>query len=219
VTAKAAPQAVVLDFDGVVLESVEVKTDAFRRLFADLPCVDTVVEYHRRHLGMSRYDKFTYVYRELLRRPLDDEEMARLDSAFGRLTREGMLAAPFVPGAREFLEAAFGVLPVFVASATPEGELRDIVRERRLAGLLAGVHGAPRTKSEHLSAIASSAGLDPRQLLFVGDAAADRDAARASGVPFVQRRRGEEPVLVCEGFDLIPDLWPLLARCGLRAAV
>lgn len=39
---------IILDFDGVILESVEVKTEAFRRLFSFAPGhVEEIVNFHR----------------------------------------------------------------------------------------------------------------------------------------------------------------------------
>ncbi|HXW99392.1 MAG TPA: HAD family hydrolase, partial [Methanomicrobiales archaeon] len=67
----------ILDFDGVVLESVGVKTAAFRTLFSFVPAhVDKIVEYHRRNTGVSRFDKFRYIYREILKDPLSEEQFA-----------------------------------------------------------------------------------------------------------------------------------------------
>ena len=40
-------KAIILDFDGVILESVSVKTEAFRKLFSNKPdYVDEIVEFH-----------------------------------------------------------------------------------------------------------------------------------------------------------------------------
>jgi beta-phosphoglucomutase-like phosphatase (HAD superfamily) len=55
-------ETIIFDFDGVILESVTVKTEAFRELFSSEPdCPDEIVEFHKRNGGMSRYDKFRHV--------------------------------------------------------------------------------------------------------------------------------------------------------------
>ena len=55
--------AVIFDFDGVIVESLDVKADAFRSLFADHPeHVDQIVRLHRENLGVSRYEKFRTIY-------------------------------------------------------------------------------------------------------------------------------------------------------------
>src|SRR2546426_9709656 len=125
--------AIVLDFDGVILESVDVKTRAFRRLFAAYPeQQERVVRLHLENGGMSRYEKFRRIYSEFLHQALPDDEMARLDREFGALVAQEIEACPFVHGARHFLERRAAEYPLFIASGTPEGELQAIVARRGL---------------------------------------------------------------------------------------
>lgn len=178
----------MLDFDGVVVESIEVKTRAFAELFGDHPeHVPAIVAHHRAHPGVSRYEKFRYIYAHLLRRPLTAREMARLDRKFSRLVRDAVVGCPFVKGAKPFLRFASARVPVFVASATPQNELRWIVRKRGLAPFFEGVYGSPASKREALERVSGRLRVDPGALLFVGDATADRDAAKAAGARFVAR--------------------------------
>jgi phosphoglycolate phosphatase-like HAD superfamily hydrolase len=210
----------VFDFDGVVLESAAAKGAAFRALFADQPRhVDAIAAYHEDNGGMSRYEKFRWIYRELLRVPLSDEETAVLDARFGALIADTMRCCPFVPGARAFIEARAAQMPLFVASGTPERELRGIVADRGLAPFFRGVYGSPRGKTVLLRAILDETGVAAEQTLFVGDGRQDRDAARAFGVPFVARvpagevnRFGPGPVAVVEDLAALEAQWPLLTR-------
>ncbi len=181
-------QAIVLDFDGVVVESLDVKTRAFAELFRDHPDhVDAIVAHHRAHPGVSRYEKFRYIYANLLRRPLTRAEMRRLDRRFSALVRDAVVACPFVKGARPFLRFASARVPVFVASATPQAELRWIVRKRELTPFFAGVYGSPTSKVDAIGRIGARLGVHARDMLFVGDAASDRAAARATGARFIAR--------------------------------
>ena len=72
-------RAILFDFDGVILESVDVKTKAFAELFKDFPeHVDQIVQYHIDNMGVSRFDKFRYIYRYILKRKLSDEKFTEL---------------------------------------------------------------------------------------------------------------------------------------------
>lgn len=177
----------VLDFDGVVLQSVDIKTRSFARLFeAEGPAaVERIVAHHVANGGLSRFEKFRWAYREVLKRPLSEAEERRLGERFNALVEEAVLKAPFVPGAREFLEAEHRKRPLFVASGTPEEELRRIVERRGLAAFFRGVHGSPRRKDVILRQIASEAGVAAADLTMVGDAKNDYDAALAAGCRFV----------------------------------
>jgi beta-phosphoglucomutase len=178
----------ILDFDGVILESVEVKTEAFRALFSDSPDhVDEIVEYHRENTGVSRFDKFRHIYASILHRDLPDREFNRLCTGYHDLVIGGVLAAPFVQGAEEFLERFFRRIPLYVVSASPEGELGDIIVKRHMTQYFRGVYGAPLRKVDGIRNILAQERLDPSRALFVGDALNDYRAAREAGVPFAGR--------------------------------
>jgi phosphoglycolate phosphatase-like HAD superfamily hydrolase len=205
-------RAAVFDFDGVVLESVEIKTIAFRRLFEDHPEGERIVPYHRANGGISRFRKFQWFYEEVRGEQLSEAESARLGARFSELVLDEVRRCAFVPGARELLERLAPRLPLFVASGTPEDELRGIVEHRGLDGLFAGVYGTPPTKAEILHRIMAERDLAPSELVFVGDAMSDFSGAAGAGVPFVGRVYEGEPSPFPEGTFTVRDLAELDAR-------
>jgi len=210
-------RAVVFDFDGIILESVDVKTRAFVALFADWPQhADEIRRLHLDNAGMPRYEKFERIHRDILGLPLDEEESARLGREFGALIRAEMLSCDFVAGAPELLERLAASYPLYVASATPEGEMREIVRERGLDRFFTEVYGSPASKAEILSRILSENDLEPGEIVFVGDALSDYSAARKVGAAFVARvPPGGEIVFPDDGVSAtVPDLLELDRRWG-----
>jgi len=187
-------RTVIFDFDGVILESMEIKTEAFLHLFHDQPedVQRRIVRLHRENGGMSRYEKFKRIYRDFLRWELDPAELGRLDAEFSRFCRERILVAPFVKGAREFLASYHREYPLYVVSGTPEAELRMILEARDLARYFRGIWGAPTEKAEACRQIVAASGLAPAEVVFVGDAVTDLEAARRSGVHFIARLDGSE---------------------------
>lgn len=204
------PAAIILDFDGVIVESVEIKNLAFGELFrADYPeYVDEILRFQLENVGLSRLAKFPRIFEEILGRPFPDGELGRLDREFSQLVFDGVLHCPLVPGAERFLARRSPRCPLYVASATPEPEVRALVEQRGLAGHFRGVYGAPASKAEILRWILAGSGLEPGAALFVGDAVNDLNAARAVGMPFVGRvpAGGESPFPPDEGIPLVEDL-------------
>ena len=48
-------RGVFFDFDGVVLESAQIKTEAFRDLYSGLPeLLPRILQYHQQNVGISR---------------------------------------------------------------------------------------------------------------------------------------------------------------------
>jgi HAD superfamily hydrolase (TIGR01549 family) len=207
-------RAAVFDFDGVVLESVEIKTIAFRRLFEDHPEGERIVPYHLANGGISRFRKFRWFYEEVRGEPLSEAESERLGERFSELVLDEVRRCAFVPGARELLERLAPRLPLFVASGTPEDELRGIVDDRGLGGVFAGVYGTPPTKAEILRRIMAERDLEPPELVMVGDAMSDFDGAAGAGVPFVGRVYADEPSPFPQGTLTVLDLAELDTRWG-----
>ena len=208
-------QAIVLDCDGVLLESLDVKTKAFEELFRAYPeHRERVRQLHLDNLGMSRYDKFRIIYRDFLHQPLSDGEMETLDESFSRLIMQRMLACPMASGADVFLERFSGRYALFVASATPEAELRAILEGRGIARLFKGIYGAPTTKADILQHIRRTHHWEARELIFVGDALSEHQAAAECGVPFVGRvENGQESPFPEDGpLATVTDLGALAAR-------
>ena len=93
--------AVFFDFDGVILESVDVKTRAFRQIYEQRAphIADEVERFHLENGGMSRFDKFRHWEEQLLARPLTAEGLEALCEQFSALVFEGVCSSPFVQGA------------------------------------------------------------------------------------------------------------------------
>lgn len=185
-------KAIVLDFDGVIVESEDIKDQAFRELFEDYPRhLDAIMMYHLSHKTVSRYDKFAHIVTNVLGEPYDADRARELDAAFSPLVRQRIISCPEVEGAQEFLEYFSPRVPLFVASATPQGELEAIIAGRGLGGYFKAVYGTPLTKGEILSRVMNIERLGPDELVYIGDTRNDFEAARQSGVVFVGRTRKE----------------------------
>lgn len=182
--------AVVFDFDGVILESAEIKAAAFAELYAahGEDVVARARAHHLANLGIPRLRKFAWIAEHVLGQPWTDADGAALSQRFCALALERVLAAPLVAGAEAALRAlAARGIPRFVASGTPDDELRMIVARRGLARWFAEVHGAPREKPEILADLMARHALPAGGVLFIGDGVSDYQAACAAGVAFVAR--------------------------------
>lgn len=187
-------KAVIFDFDGTILESMDVKTRAFTALFRDYPDkVGEVVALHTSHGGMSRFEKFERIYQDILNQPLSEEKKQELSRQFSEYVYQGVLAAPFVEGAKDFLEKYYQRVPFFIASGTPDGEIKSLVKERGLEQYFKDVLGSPAKKSEIILKILKDFKFLPQEVIFVGDAIDDCEAAKEAGVKFIWRTQQNNP--------------------------
>lgn len=182
-------KGIFFDFDGVIVESADLKTEAYRKLFEkEYPGhADAVVEYHLENMGVSRTVKIPYIYENILKETLSPERQGELEKRFADIVVRQVLEVEYVPGAREFLQKNSSRFECFVASGTPQRELEDIVRQRELAPFFKEVHGAPRCKSDIIRDVLRRRGWKAGETVFIGDAESDWRAAKDAGVPFIAR--------------------------------
>jgi phosphoglycolate phosphatase-like HAD superfamily hydrolase len=188
---KMAPSALVFDCDGIILESVDIKSQAFFALAESFgPDIQRrFLEYHERHAGVSRFMKFEWLYTTLIGREITPDESEDLGRRFSRFCREAVLAAPFVPGFPALLDEYRGRIPLFVASGTPHQELVDTLESRGIAGKFTGIYGTPPDKAALLRRIIADHALDPATTVMIGDGETDYEAARQAGTLFFGRGR------------------------------
>lgn len=178
----------VFDFDGTLVESLHIKTQAFRQLFRERQdVVNAIVAYHLRHTGISRFEKLGYIYRRILHEPLSARRRQMVARRFGRLVVKQVITCPFVPGALKLLKKWAGKIPLFVLTATPIDELRYILRKRKLDSLFTEAFGAPLHKETALRKILRQYHLRPYETVYIGDSEADYLAAQKTQVGFIGR--------------------------------
>ena len=169
---------------------VESKTQAFANLYRSYgeDIVAKVVEFHTQNGGISRYHKFRYFQEYYLNKPpLTEIEEKQLDIRFSELVVEAVIAAKAVPGATELIQQQAKKIPLFVASGTPESELKIIVERRGLNAYFKEVRGSPASKETIIAEILTKYAIQPENVLVIGDAMADYEGAVANGTAFLGR--------------------------------
>ena len=189
-------KVIFFDFDGVIVESVDIKTEAFKKLFEyeSEDVVKKIIEYHLNNMGVSRYDKFKYIYKEILNRVLSDGEFRMLCNKFADLVVNAVVSAPYVKGAREFLEKFASKYQCFIVSATPQEEIEEIVQKRGISCIFKAVYGAPTKKSDAVRFVLDKWGIKSNNALYVGDAMSDYIAAMNNSVNFIARINSNESI-------------------------
>ncbi len=185
-----SPAAIFFDFDGVLAESVAIKENAFRDLFATYgrDTVDAVIDMNREMGAVSRVIKIERMHKEILGKPLSTEELDQWAERYVTAVEQAVIDCPEVPGAQALLQAQTSCSKLFVISGTPEDEMNRIVRGRGWERYFVSVHGSPKFKPDIVAELLRKHDLSAADCLFVGDTFTDRDAALAHDMPFVGRR-------------------------------
>jgi phosphoglycolate phosphatase-like HAD superfamily hydrolase len=181
-------KCVIFDFDGVIAESVDVKTEAFKILFKDYPeHLETIAQFHIDNGGMSRYEKFRFIYKNIIDEALSKDKFIELCNMFSELVVEKVVSAPFVEGVPDLLDKCFNRFEMFIVSGTPDEEIKKIVRRRELDKYFREILGSPTSKTNLVGKVLKENNYNPKEVIFIGDSRNDLKAAVDTGTHFIAR--------------------------------
>ena len=184
---------IFFDFDGVIAESVSAKTDAFEEMY--LPygkdIASKVVDYHKLHGGVSRYEKFKYFHKEFLNEVINQEKVNELAIQFSNIVLEKVINSDEVLGANYFIKKYHTKFQFWVITGTPTTEIELIAEKRKLTSFFIGLHGSPKNKRYWTEYLIEKHKLNRDEIIFLGDATTDIDAANFSKTHFALRENDE----------------------------
>ena len=144
------------------------------------------MDYHRKNNGISRFEKFKYNHEFLLNARFTDKEAKVLNRQFCDLVFKEIVIADEILGAFDFIDMQLNMGKVcIINSATPQIELRKIIKERGLLDKFKCVFGSPLTKSENLEKTRRKFNCSYSDMVFFGDSLSDMNEARKVGVDFI----------------------------------
>ncbi len=182
--------AVVLwDFDGVIKDSVDIKTEAFGALFEPFGAefVQRVRSHHLHNSGVSRFQKIP-VYLQWAGCTVSASEVERYCQAFSRRVLQAVIDSAWVPGVREYLQENHTRQRFAIVTATPQTDIEHILCALEISSWFCDVHGAPMDKAEAIESVLERWRCVPESALMIGDAEADFQVACATKVQFLLRR-------------------------------
>ena len=184
---------IFFDFDGVIAESVSAKTDAFEEMYLTYgkDVASKVVDYHKLNGGVSRYEKFKHFHKEFLNEVIDQEKVDKLAIQFSNIVLNKVINSEEVLGAKYFIEKYHKKLKFWIITGTPTTEIELIAKKRKLTDFFIGLHGSPNNKRYWTENLIKIHNLKRNEIIFLGDATTDMDAANFSKTHFALRENDE----------------------------
>ena len=181
-------QTLVFDCDGVVLDSNFAKIDAYREVAlqfgASVDQAEALVQHHIQLGGISRYPKFEYFLREIMRVAITPEAMQTLLDGFTQLVRKKLQVCAISPHL-DALRDATAKAKWMMISGGDQIELRDVMQQRGLQRYFdAGIFGSPDNKQAILAREIKDGRLQ-KPALFLGDSRYDFLSASEAQLDFV----------------------------------
>ncbi|NVJ91854.1 MAG: HAD family hydrolase [Methylocystaceae bacterium] len=174
------------DFDGVILDSNKVKTDAFFEAAKKYgtPAAQALVDHHVSHGGISRFVKAEYLFNDILKRPAQAGEIDQFLTDFAKAVTKGLMTCAQTPGLNSLMSGPLKNIPCHVISGSMQTELRDLMEKRDILGYFDNVFGSPDSK-DHIFARELKNGTIQQPAVYIGDSLYDFEMADKYGLDFI----------------------------------
>ncbi|MER5173986.1 HAD family hydrolase [Thioclava kandeliae] len=180
----------IFDCDGVLLDSNRMKTEAFANAVSCYPeeCVTPFLEFQKTAFGMSRFRTLDAFFERFLGRQAKDGEKENLLEIFAEYCQKQYPSQPLTLGTLSLLDELQAMNRIaYVASGSEQKELRSALTEIGIAGKFRDIFGSPRKKTDLVAdIIRNEAHIALDEVLFLGDAKADFEAASSNDIAFLQ---------------------------------
>lgn len=180
-------KTIIFDFDGVILDSMPMKTHAFADIFKefDSVAVDKLLEFHIQNGGISRYVKIRYFFEDILGEAISDEKVLGYADKFSDIVTKELIKPKYIiKETFNFIESRFGKQKLFIASGADQRELRYLCETYQIESFFDGIYGSPTPKSMLVERILKETGHGANEAILIGDSINDYDAATQNKVPF-----------------------------------
>ncbi len=174
------------DFDGVIKDSLDVKSEAFLNLFhgIDVNLKKRIEDHHLNNSGISRYKKIP-LYLEWAE--IDKSQLTNYLDLFEKDVINRVLKSNWVMGAKEYLSSNPYRQNFFLVTATPQKEIEFILKKLNILNAFTSIFGSPVDKSLAVKKIIFDNKLLKGECIFFGDALTDYNASLENGISFLLR--------------------------------
>jgi len=175
-------KVIVFDFDGTLVDSNQLKYNAFFELFpSDSLHKEIVTDVLDEFIEKSRYVILREILKRINRKTINEDDLDyRVHASakkYNDIVVDGAKRCKEKSGAKEVLESLSKRYNLYLSSTTPETSLKDIVKHRNWEGFFCDIFGYPNEKTSVLLEIIKRESVNPEELMVIGDGKSDRDSA------------------------------------------
>ena len=185
-----ANKILIFDFDGVLVESLKIKAQAFAKVFigaGKFACEDAI-RLHYKYGGVSRREKLKILASEILKKEASDVELDLWSAIVADYLELELPQAKSVLGVGQMLKRLQNQCQMHIASAAPEPEVIKWCRLNNFEHFFTSINGAPEPKSQIIKRILKDVDVEASKVLFVGDSYSDLNVSIELDLNFLLRR-------------------------------
>lgn len=200
--------AIFFDFDGVIVDSVHIKTQMFYDMYLQYgeEIAQKAKQHHIENGGISRFEKFKFYHKFYLGQELDEAGVKQMAQEFSSRVKNAVIESQIVTGVIEVLEELYKSKDLFIITGTPTDEIEEIVEKRGWTKYFKEILGSPTNKDTWSKYLLDKYNYVPQKVLFIGDATTDHEAAKLNDFDFALRTHHEnEPLFKNENVYRFSD--------------
>ena len=175
------------DFDGVIINSDEVRTEGFKYIFDSYSkkYTDKLINYHTINGGLSRYEKIEYFSQEILDKKLNDEEKKQYAQLYGNYCRKRLCDKNLlIKSSIKFIKENHRSFNFHIVSASDEKELIYLCSNLDIKKYFKSISGSPVNKIENIKKLLKSNNYNKSSCCLIGDSINDKFAATKNKISF-----------------------------------
>ena len=186
---KKINNAIVFDFDGVILNSHLVKTKAFYNTFKKFGKNKALKakNVHLKNAGISRYIKFKIILKKVLKIQYSKKKIDQLQNSFSFYAKNRIKKLKVNKTLIKYFKKNYKKYNLYISTGTPEKEIINLTKEKKIYKYFIKVYGSPRKKTHHLKIIKKF----NDKVIFIGDSKEDFLAAKKNKIGFIARINSE----------------------------
>ena len=179
---------IIFDFDGVIIDSMGIRTDGFRDIFHkyDNELVERLIAYHNENGGLSRFNKIKYFYNELLSQEITDMKIEEYATEFSNIMRQKLISKDvLIMDTVGFIKENYTKFNMHIASGSEEKELQFLCNELEISKYFKSIKGSPMHKNNLVKQIIEENNYKNEETVIIGDSINDFEAAEVNTIGFL----------------------------------
>jgi phosphoglycolate phosphatase-like HAD superfamily hydrolase len=179
-------KAILFDFDGVIVDSMELKLDSYCYAFEGYNInKNEIRKMQINNAGFSRNVVIRNIYNQYISQVIKDTELQNIIDRFCMRDRENSKKIPLITSTMEFLERISGNYFTAVITGTPQPVIEETVKRLGIGKHFNCILGSPKLKSEHISDLIKETKYLRSEYMFIGDSKNDQEAAINQNIRFI----------------------------------
>jgi phosphoglycolate phosphatase-like HAD superfamily hydrolase len=177
------PISYILDCDGVILDSNNLKIEVAKEVLLNLSDifpsekVPEAIESFKKNFGKSRYWHVRQ-FKNLIHKPVANFEKLFLESYATTLGKKYHLT-PLCDGVLDFLRECKS--DKYVVSGSDQAELNSVFKKQKINKFFKKILGSPISKAQNINSIVRSSNA---KFIFIGDSFEDMKASKLNNIDF-----------------------------------